>query len=45
MIREPIRNEVRVAGFSEPETRNLALVLKTGSLPVRLEVVSQQALK
>jgi len=44
-IREPIRDQVRVNGFSELEMQNLALVLKTGSLPVRLEVVSQQALK
>lgn len=44
-IREPIRDQVRVNGFSEAESQNLALVLKTGSLPVRLEVVSQQAFK
>ena len=40
-----IRDQVSVRGFSEREARSLALVLKTGSLPVRLEVVSQQLLK
>jgi preprotein translocase subunit SecD len=44
-IQEPIRDQVRVNGFSESEARNLALILKTGSLPLRLEVISQQALK
>ena len=44
-IEEPIRDQVSVSGFSEREARSLALALKTGSLPVRLEVVSQQVLK
>jgi preprotein translocase subunit SecD len=44
-IQEPIRDQVSVKGFSAQEARNLALVLKTGSLPVRLEVISQQVLK
>jgi preprotein translocase subunit SecD len=44
-IREPIRDQVRVNGFSERETKSLAFVLRTGSLPVRLEVVSLQALE
>jgi preprotein translocase subunit SecD len=44
-IQEPIRDQVRVAGFSGQEAQNLALVLKTGSLPVRLEIVSLQALR
>jgi preprotein translocase subunit SecD len=41
-IQEPIRDQVTVRGFSAREAQNLALVLKTGSLPVRLEVISQK---
>lgn len=41
VIREPIRDQVRLAGFTEPEAQNLALVLRSGSLPIRLEIVSQ----
>jgi preprotein translocase subunit SecD len=35
---------VRVTGFKEEEARDLALVLRTGSLPVPLEIISQQAI-
>lgn len=41
-ISEPIRNQVRVTGFTQREADDLALVLRTGSLPVPLEIVSQQ---
>ncbi len=43
-ISEPIRDQVRVTGFKEEEARDLALVLRTGSLPVPLEILSQQAI-
>ena len=41
-ITQPIRNQVRVTGFTQGEAEDLALVLRTGSLPVPLEIVSQQ---
>ena len=41
-ISQPIRNQVRVTGFTQGEADDLALVLRTGSLPVPLEIVSQQ---
>ena len=41
-ISQPIRNQVRVTGFTQGEAEDLALVLRTGSLPVPLEIVSQQ---
>ncbi len=41
-ITQPIRNQVRVTGFTQGEADDLALVLRTGSLPVPLEIVSQQ---
>lgn len=44
-IRSPIRDMVQVEGFSEDEARELALLLKIGSLPVRLEVVEEQVLE
>ncbi len=43
-ISEAIRDQVRVSGFKEEEARDLALVLRTGSLPVPLEIISQQAI-
>ncbi len=43
-INEPIRDQVRVTGFKEEEARDLALVLRTGSLPVPLVIISQQAI-
>lgn len=43
-ISEAIRDQVRVSGFKEAEARDLALVLRTGSLPVPLEIISQQAI-
>jgi preprotein translocase subunit SecD len=42
-ISEPIRNQVRVTGFTQSEAQDLALVLETGALPVPLEILSQQA--
>jgi preprotein translocase subunit SecD len=43
-INEPIRDQVRVTGFKEDEARDLALVLRTGALPVPLVIISQQAI-
>ncbi len=43
-ISEPIRDQVRVTGFKFDEAQDLALVLRTGSLPVPLEITSQQAI-
>ena len=42
-IQEPIRDQVRVNGFTVNEAQDLALTLRTGSLPVPLEITSQQA--
>jgi preprotein translocase subunit SecD len=44
-ISTSIRDQVMVAGFSSDEARELALLLKIGSLPVRLEVVEEQVLE
>jgi preprotein translocase subunit SecD len=41
-IREPIRDQVSVSGFKFEEATDLALTLRTGSLPVPLEIISQQ---
>jgi len=41
-IREPIRDQVSVSGFKAEEAADLALTLRTGSLPVPLEIISQQ---
>ncbi len=43
-IQEAIRDQVRVTGFKFEEANDLALVLRTGSLPVPLEITSQQAI-
>jgi preprotein translocase subunit SecD len=43
-IAEPIRDAVRVTGFERDEADDLALVLRTGALPVPLEVINQQAI-
>ncbi len=43
-IQEPIRDQVRVNGFTVNEATDLALTLRTGSLPVPLEITSQQAI-
>ena len=43
VIQEPIRDQVRVNGFTVSEATDLALTLRTGSLPVPLEITSQQA--
>ncbi len=43
-ISEPIRSQVQVAGFTQSEAEDLALVLETGALPVPLEILSQQAI-
>jgi len=41
-IAEAIRDQVRVTGFDREEANDLALVLRTGALPVPLEVINQQ---
>ena len=41
-IQEPIRDQVSVSGFKAEEAADLALTLRTGSLPVPLEIISQQ---
>ena len=41
-IEEPIRDQVSVRGFKLDEANDLALTLRTGSLPVPLEIISQQ---
>jgi preprotein translocase subunit SecD len=43
-ISGPIRDSVQVTGFNAEDAQNLALVLRTGSLPVPLEIISQQAI-
>ena len=42
-IAEPIRDQVRVTGFTQEEAADLALVLRTGALPVPLEIINQEA--
>jgi preprotein translocase subunit SecD len=42
-IQDAIRDRVQVTGFSTDEATDLALVLKTGALPVPLEIISQEA--
>ena len=44
VIQEPIRDQVMVNGFTVNEATDLALTLRTGSLPVPLEITSQQAI-
>jgi preprotein translocase subunit SecD len=43
-IEEPIRDQVSVRGFKLEEATDLALTLRTGALPVPLEITSQQAI-
>lgn len=43
-ISEPIRESVRMTGFEQEEANNLALVLRTGALPVDLKVNNQQSI-
>jgi preprotein translocase subunit SecD len=43
-IEEPIRDQVSVRGFKLEEANDLALTLRTGALPVPLEITSQQAI-
>ena len=43
-IRGAIRESVQVTGFSDTEAQDLALLLRSGSLPVPLEIISQQAI-
>lgn len=44
-INEAIRESVQLAGgFTDEEARSLAITLKTASLPIELEVISQQAI-
>ncbi len=42
-IQDAIRQDVRVTGFSTAEATDLALVLKTGALPVPVDIHSQEA--
>jgi preprotein translocase subunit SecD len=42
-IQDAIRDRVQVTGFATSEATDLALVLKTGALPVPLEIISQEA--
>jgi preprotein translocase subunit SecD len=42
-ISEPIRGNVQVSGFARAEAQDLAIVLRTGALPVDLEIESEQA--
>jgi preprotein translocase subunit SecD len=42
-INEPIRDAVQVSGFDRDEAEDLALVLRTGALPVPLEVINQES--
>jgi preprotein translocase subunit SecD len=42
-ISEPIRDQVRMTGFSAEEAANLALVLRTAALPVELTPVNTQS--
>ncbi len=44
IIRDSIRESVQVEGFTADEATDLALVLRTGSLPVPLQIISQQAI-
>lgn len=43
-ISTTIRDAVRVTGFNAEEAQDLALLLRSGSLPVPLEITSQQAI-
>jgi preprotein translocase subunit SecD len=43
-IQEPIRDAVRLTGFSAEEANNIALILRTAALPVQLEVANQQSI-
>jgi len=42
-IQDAIRDRVQVTGFGVSEATDLALVLKTGALPVPVEIISQEA--
>ena len=42
-ISEPIRDSVRMTGFSAEESANLALTLRTAALPVELSPINTQA--
>ena len=44
VIQEPIRESVRISGFSADEAQSLATLLRTAALPVTLFVVNQQAI-
>ena len=43
-IAEPIRDAVRVTGFGASEAKDLALVLRTGALPVPLVIINSTAI-
>ena len=41
-IREPLSTNVQISGFSDAEAENLAIILRTASLPISVTVSSQQ---
>lgn len=43
-ISEPIRESVRMTGFDRQEAQDLALVLRTGAMPVDLKIANLQAI-
>ncbi|NOY10205.1 MAG: protein translocase subunit SecD [Spirochaetes bacterium] len=43
-ISQPIRDAVRVTGFGASEAKDLALVLRTGALPVPLVIINSTAI-
>ncbi|MCX7027272.1 MAG: protein translocase subunit SecD [Spirochaetes bacterium] len=43
-IQEPIRESVRITGFSSDEAQNLATLLRTAALPLSMSVANQQAI-
>jgi preprotein translocase subunit SecD len=43
-ISEPIRDSVRITGFTADEAANLALILRTAALPVEMTPINTQAI-
>ncbi|TFG62665.1 MAG: protein translocase subunit SecD [Spirochaetales bacterium] len=43
-ISEPIRESVRMTGFDRKEAQDIALVLRTGAMPVDLKIANLQAI-
>jgi preprotein translocase subunit SecD len=44
IINGPIRDAVQLTGFGADEANNIALILRTAALPVKLDVVTQQSI-